>query len=79
LYGVSALVIVRSVFRLIEYAGGEDGYLLSHEWPLYAFDTLTMLAVAVIFFYVYPSNIVKDKGNHIPLSDMGSHENILRP
>jgi hypothetical protein len=79
LYGVSALVIVRSVFRLIEYAGGEDGYLLSHEWPLYAFGTLTMLAVAVISFYVYPSNIVKDKGNHIPLSDMGSHEDILRP
>ena len=79
LYGVSALVIVRSVFRLIEYAGGEDGYLLSHEWPLYVFDTLTMLAVVVVFFYVYPSNIVKDKGKHIPLSEMGSRENILRP
>jgi hypothetical protein len=69
LYGVSTLVIIRSIFRLVEYAGGEDGYLLGHEWPLYVFDTLTMLAVAVTFFYYYPSNVVKDEVDHIRLRD----------
>jgi uncharacterized membrane protein YjfL (UPF0719 family) len=76
LYGVSALVIIRSIFRLIEYAGGESGYLLSHEWPLYIFDTLAMLAVAFIFFYVYPSNVVKDEVDHIPLINIGTHERV---
>jgi RTA1 like protein len=37
LYVVSLLILVRSVFGLIEYAGGSDGYLISHELFLYTF------------------------------------------
>jgi hypothetical protein len=48
LYVVSLLILVRSVFGLIEYAGGSDGYLISHELFLYIFDALLVLGVLVV-------------------------------
>jgi len=75
LYVVSALVMVRSVFRVIEYAMGQDGYLLRNEWTLYVFDGLLMWLVTVIFFWRYPSDINKSKDSdieHVQLRSMGS-------
>ncbi|KAL1966363.1 hypothetical protein VTN77DRAFT_4505 [Rasamsonia byssochlamydoides] len=57
LYGVSALIMVRSIFRVVEFALGNDGYPLSHEWTLYIFDSLLMFIVMVVFFIWYPSKI----------------------
>lgn len=57
LYGVSLLIMVRSIFRVIEYAQGYTGYALSHEWTLYVFDTLLMWLVTIIFACRYPSDI----------------------
>ncbi|OTA76883.1 hypothetical protein M434DRAFT_87886 [Hypoxylon sp. CO27-5] len=57
LYGVSALIMVRNIFRTVEFAEGQDGYLLSHEWTVYVFDAILMLAVMVIFLVWYPSNL----------------------
>ncbi|KAJ2900338.1 uncharacterized protein MKZ38_002471, partial [Zalerion maritima] len=57
LYGLSALILVRSVFRVIEYIGGSDGYLLRHEWTLYIFDSLLMWIAMVLFWWRYPSEI----------------------
>ncbi|KAG9518809.1 RTA1-domain-containing protein, partial [Aureobasidium melanogenum] len=57
LYGGSALILIRSVFRLIEYAQGNDGYLISHEWFLYIFDACLMLATMVLFAWYHPSEI----------------------
>ncbi|KAG5655089.1 hypothetical protein KAF25_000212 [Fusarium avenaceum] len=57
LYGVSLLIMVRSIFRVIEYAQGYNGYALSHEWTLYVFDTVLMWLVTVIFAWRYPSHI----------------------
>jgi hypothetical protein len=55
LYVVSGLIMVRSVFRVIEFIMGHDGYLLKHEWPLYVFDGVLMFGVMVIFFVKYPA------------------------
>ncbi|KAL5360624.1 RTA1 like protein-domain-containing protein [Aspergillus floccosus] len=60
LYAVSALIMVRSVFRVIEYAMGQEGYLLAHEWPMYVFDTVLMLAVMMIWGYRHPGGIQQD-------------------
>jgi len=60
LYGVSSLIIVRSIFRIVEYvmgSGSTDGYLLKHEWTLYVFDTVPMLVVAGLFYWRYPDNL----------------------
>ncbi|KAK3367719.1 RTA1 like protein-domain-containing protein [Podospora didyma] len=55
LYVVSALIMGRSVFRVIEFSMGHDGYLLSNEWPLYVFDAVPMFAVMAIFWWWFPS------------------------
>ncbi|KIL86244.1 hypothetical protein FAVG1_10641 [Fusarium avenaceum] len=54
----SALIMVRSLFRIIEYLQGFSGYLLSHEVYLYIFDALLMLAVMVLFNVLHPSEVV---------------------
>lgn len=55
LYFISGLIMVRSVFRVVEYAMGQEGYLLSHEWPMYIFDSLLMFAVMIIWALRHPA------------------------
>lgn len=55
LYTVSAMVLIRSIFRVIEYGLGNNGYLLGHEWPTYIYDTVPMLIGMVCFGIWYPS------------------------
>lgn len=50
----SVLILVRSVFRFVEYVQGVDGYLLSNEWPLYVFDAGLMLVVQVVYVAWFP-------------------------
>ena len=57
LYGGSLLILVRSAFRLIEYAQGNDGYLISHEVFLYIFDAVLMFATMAIFDVIHPSEV----------------------
>ncbi|KAL0769124.1 hypothetical protein CaCOL14_008432 [Colletotrichum acutatum] len=49
LYSTSLIILVRSVFRVIEYLQGNRGYLISHEIFLSIFDTVLMVAVMAIF------------------------------
>ncbi|CRG86428.1 Protoporphyrin uptake protein 1 [Talaromyces islandicus] len=60
LFLVSALVIGRCVFRIIEYVGGTDGYVYSHEFFMYIFDTVPMFFVQSIFHFVHPGKILVD-------------------
>ncbi|RMZ71939.1 rta1 domain [Pyrenophora seminiperda CCB06] len=55
LYFASALIMIRSTFRVIEYIGGNAGYLLSHEVFLYVFDALLMFFVMLSFNLIHPS------------------------
>ncbi|KAF7861556.1 hypothetical protein EAF04_008118 [Stromatinia cepivora] len=57
LYFASMLIMVRSIFRVVEYIQGNDGYLLRHEYYLYIFDAVLMLAVMVAFNFVHPSEV----------------------
>lgn len=58
LYAASALIMVRSVFRIVEYVMGGDGILLQHEYYLYIFDAALMFFVAVLFCVWHPSAII---------------------
>jgi len=53
LYTVSSIILIRSIFRVVEYLQGNSGYLISHELFLYIFDTLLMVLVMVIFLIFY--------------------------
>jgi len=57
LYACSTLIMIRSIFRVIEYIGGYDGYLISHEVFLYVFDAVLMLGVMVLFNIIHPHQI----------------------
>ncbi|KAK5173036.1 uncharacterized protein LTR77_003158 [Saxophila tyrrhenica] len=61
LYTTSALILVRSIFRVVEYLQGNDGYLISHEVFLYIFDMLLMASVMVIFFVFYVGDLEPKK------------------
>jgi SNF family Na+-dependent transporter len=58
LYAASVLIMIRSIFRVVEYLQGFSGYLLSHEVYLYMFDSVLMLCVMIIFNTVHPSEVV---------------------
>jgi hypothetical protein len=57
LYSGSILIFVRSVFRLVEYAQGNSGWLISHEWTLYFFDSTLMFVVLVMSNVWHPSHL----------------------
>ncbi|EXJ88142.1 hypothetical protein A1O1_05070 [Capronia coronata CBS 617.96] len=54
LYACSGLIMVRSIYRIVEYVMGMDAYLLSNEWPTYVFDAAPMWVVQVISFVWFP-------------------------
>ncbi|KAL4863032.1 hypothetical protein BDV12DRAFT_202505 [Aspergillus spectabilis] len=72
LYIVSVLIMVRSVFRVVEFVMGNDGYLLQNEWPLYVFDAALMWLVMVVFGVRYPSDVFGYSHVHerVPLSEV---------
>ena len=72
LYGISALIIVRSIFRIVEYVMGNGGYPLRHEWTLYVFDAIPMLLCAALFYFGYPARIVPQKSANIKLPSYNS-------
>lgn len=61
IYAVSALIFARSIFRVVEYIQGHNGYTLTHEWTLYVFDGVLMLVVSVAFWFWYPGYIQQTK------------------
>ncbi|KAH8654391.1 RTA1 like protein-domain-containing protein [Ilyonectria robusta] len=73
LYGSSALILVRSVFRVVEYVLGKDGELMAKEVYIYIFDATMMLLVAISFNIFHPSAIINKKNKRnsgIPSSDV---------
>ncbi|KAH6982450.1 RTA1 like protein-domain-containing protein [Ilyonectria robusta] len=61
LYGTSGLIMIRSLFRVIEYVMGEDGVLMSKEVFIYLFDATLMLVVSIAFNVFHPSRIIKNE------------------
>lgn len=62
LYVTSAFIMARNIFRVVEYAMGRDGYLLSTEWPVYVFDAALMTVTMAWFFWRYPSQFPIQNG-----------------
>lgn len=63
LYGTSAFVLVRNIFRVAEYAMGSDGYLLGVEWGVYVFDASLMTLTMTAYLWRYPSQL-KSSNQH---------------
>lgn len=63
LYAASALILIRSTMRIIEYIQGNQGYILKHEAFLYVFDGALMLVVLVLYNIVHPSKVTASRGS----------------
>lgn len=73
LYGTSFLIMLRSIFRVVEYAGGKEGELMIKEKYIYIFDALPMIITSIAFNVFHPSSIIQsEQGMSIPLRDSGS-------
>ncbi|KAL2859930.1 RTA1 domain-containing protein [Aspergillus lucknowensis] len=58
LYIASILILVRSIFRLVEYVQGNNGYLISHEVFMYVFDSSLMFITMVVMNICHPSMVL---------------------
>ena len=75
-------IMIRSVFRVVEYVLGPGGYPLSHEWTLYAFDAVLIFIVMVVFSLWHPGYLreAREKADAEIEPEMGSklHATKLR-
>lgn len=74
LYATTALILVRSVVRVVEYVLGRGGYLLRNEWTLYVFDATPMLAVTLLYASMYPADLTAE--NTKPPSPVSGHQDM---
>ncbi|GFP60597.1 protein RTA1 [Trichoderma asperellum] len=74
LYAASILIMVRSVFRVAEFAGGFSGPLQASEIYIYIFDATLMFITSGLFIIWHPGSImVSESKGSIPLSDSVSY------
>ncbi|RAK79658.1 RTA1 domain-containing protein [Aspergillus fijiensis CBS 313.89] len=62
LYAVSALIMVRSIYRVAEYIQGSQGSLQGHEVFIYVFDATLMLLACLTLNVCHPSQVLREKG-----------------
>ncbi|KAF9207533.1 hypothetical protein BGZ49_000204, partial [Haplosporangium sp. Z 27] len=78
LYFSSVFIIVRSVYRIVEFTQGYHGYLISHEVFLFVVDSGPLVLAIGIWAFVWPTillDIIKTKtreGVEISSMEIGS-------
>lgn len=62
LYIACLLILVRSVFRVVEFVEGNDGFIMRREYLLYIFDACLMSLTGIVLFVVYPGSFLPKGG-----------------
>ncbi|KAF7114723.1 hypothetical protein CNMCM5793_009674 [Aspergillus hiratsukae] len=60
------MILIRSVYRLVEFTEGKYGYINTHEWCLYVFDALPIFPCAALFVYWHPGKYLPYLGFRLP-------------
>lgn len=63
-----ALILIRCVYRVIEYMQGTNGQLISHEAYQYALDAALMVIVNLIVHIFHPSRmnaLLRGRGKYV--------------
>ncbi|KFY02917.1 hypothetical protein V490_00365 [Pseudogymnoascus sp. VKM F-3557] len=66
IYAVLALITMRIVFRLCEYAQGFHSNIPTHETYQYCLDSVPMLCSLVILNVIHPGRIMPGKESDLP-------------
>ncbi|KAL6237722.1 hypothetical protein BDW75DRAFT_72029 [Aspergillus navahoensis] len=51
----TVMILIRSIYRLLEFTEGHDGYINTHEWPFYIFDAVPIFPCVALFVWWHPS------------------------
>jgi hypothetical protein len=74
LYATSLLIMLRNIVRAVEYATGQTGYLVVHEWVIYVLDGAPMVLVMAIFAVRYPSALQRHSKGMQPVATTASDD-----
>jgi len=62
----STFIVIRCIYRVIEYAQGYGGYLLKHEAFLYALDTLPLILAITPYIRFWPVEYIEHDKKESP-------------
>ncbi|RLL97347.1 hypothetical protein CFD26_107063 [Aspergillus turcosus] len=48
-------IMLRSIYRVFEFAFGIDSYMFTHEWPLYVLEAVPMLVALMVLGWFHPA------------------------
>ncbi|KAF6840751.1 rta1 domain-containing protein [Colletotrichum musicola] len=54
-YISSFLILIRCIYRMVEFTEGPEGYTMTHEWVFWVFEGLLMVFAITIFCIWHPS------------------------
>ncbi|CAG7996541.1 unnamed protein product [Penicillium olsonii] len=58
LYIACLLILVRSIFRVVEFVEGNDGFIMRREYLLYIFDACLMALTGVVLGLCHPGSLL---------------------
>ncbi|PYH78085.1 putative RTA1 domain protein [Aspergillus uvarum CBS 121591] len=59
LYAACTLILIRSIFRVVEFVQGNDGWIMHREYLLYIFDALLMAGTGMVLGFVFPGSFLE--------------------
>jgi hypothetical protein len=78
LHVVSGLLVVRNLFRFIEFAAGHDTVLVTVEAFIYAFDAAIMALVVLVLVVVHPGYLLRSVKRSSSIDvDMGPSQKLV--
>ncbi|KAF2151496.1 RTA1-domain-containing protein [Myriangium duriaei CBS 260.36] len=68
IYFASAFIMIRNIYRFVEYIMPHDGYFSQHEWPTYALDAVLMSLIMMASISWYSTDLdTGDAKSDIPM------------
>lgn len=72
IYGACVLILIRSIYRVVEFVEGNDGFVMRLEYLLYIFDAVLMALQAMLLLVGYPGRVLgggKRNDGGVPLEE----------
>ncbi|KAJ7511903.1 RTA1 like protein-domain-containing protein [Mycena galericulata] len=59
-------ILIRSVFRIVEFSGGYTGFVSTHEGYFYIFDALPLWISMTLYCFVWPPRFLVARSDELP-------------
>ncbi|KAL3477754.1 RTA1 like protein-domain-containing protein [Aspergillus californicus] len=60
------MILIRSIYRMVEFTEGHGGYINTHEWSFYIFDAVPIFPCVALFVWWHPSYYLPYLGFRLP-------------